>query len=519
MEISGTRYPIGVQSFEDLRQEGYLYVDKTGYIPELLKNKYYFLSRPRRFGKSLLLSTLEAYFRGKKELFEGLEVSRYEKDWVEYPVVHVDFASMKADTIGELTLRLELQLEDIASSYGIEIPPERRQVDLSFAYLVRSLYESTGKKVVILIDEYDKGIIEVLQEQKLMEEAIKVLRPFFSVLKSHDRYIRFAFITGVSRFRNTTIFSGFNNPKDISMNPDFAAICGITREELVENFSGGIDGIAERYGYTREKAVEALLQKYDGYRFTSDEVYLCNPFSILNAMDDSWLDNYWIMSGSSKILVDYMRESGTSIGAMTSGWVDKEELGSTYSKENPLSLFFQTGYLTIAGWNGDSLYRLRIPNEEVQAALAKLFLPGYTGRSTSDITNDLEELRVAISKGDADGMMRTLQAIVTTIPYHEIVGQPLEKHLHLCMHVIFMMLGAGTRCEIANSAGRCDMVAATPWRVYVFEFKLDTPAEEALRQIDEKSYALPWEARRREVTKIGVNFSSETRTIKDWAVR
>ncbi len=373
MEISGTRYPIGVQSFEELRTEGYAYVDKTGYIPELLRNKYYFLSRPRRFGKSLLLSTLEAYFRGKKELFEGLEVSRYEKDWVEYPVVHVDFAAMGGSDINDLKNDLFLSLRSTARKYGVEIDPVNITLQGYFSELIELLHYKYQKKVVILIDEYDKGIIEVLQDQKLMEEAIKVLRPFFSVLKSHDRYIRFAFITGVSRFRNTTIFSGFNNPKDISMNPDFAAICGITREELVENFSGGIDGIAERYGYTREKAVEALLQKYDGYRFTSDEVYLCNPFSILNAMDDSWLDNYWIMSGSSKILVDYMRESGTSIGAMTSAWVDKEELGSTYSKENPLSLFFQTGYLTIAQWNGDSLYRLRIPNEEVQAALAKLF--------------------------------------------------------------------------------------------------------------------------------------------------
>lgn len=516
MEITGVRYPIGVQSFEALRQEGYVYVDKTGYIPKLLKNKYYFLSRPRRFGKSLLLSTLEAYFQGEKELFEGLEVAEYEKEWVEYPVVHVDFASMRADTVGDLALRLQLQLEDIASSYGIEIPPERRQVDLSFGFLVRRLYESTGKKVVILIDEYDKGIIEVIHDRVMMDEATRMLRPFFSVLKSHDRYIRFAFITGVSRFRNTTIFSGFNNPYDISMSPEFAAICGITREELVRNFAGGIDKIADRYGYTRDKAVEAILQKYDGYRFTLDEVYLCNPFSVLSAMRTSVLDNYWVMSGSSKILVEYVRQSHVDIGEMTSGWVGAEMLGSTYSTENPLSLFFQTGYLTISEWDGQDGYRLRIPNQEVQSALALLFVPEYTGSSLSSIDNDIRTLRMAINTGDADKMMRILQAIVTTIPYHEIVGQPLEKHLHLCMHVIFMMLGANTRCELANSAGRCDMVAETPWRVYVIEFKLDTPAADALRQIDEKGYALEWEARGRRVTKIGVDFSSEKRTIVGW---
>lgn len=516
MEIRGIRYPIGVQSFEDLRKEGYTYVDKTGYIPKLLKNKYYFLSRPRRFGKSLLLSTLEAYFRGKKELFEGLEVARYETDWEEHPVVHVDFASMRADTTEDLTFRLLLQIEDIAASYGLEIPSERRQVDLAFGYLIRRLSEDSGKKVVVLIDEYDKGIIEVLHDEELMVAATKVLRPFFSVLKSHDRYIRFAFITGVSRFRNTTIFSGFNNPYDISMDPEFAAICGITRNELVENFTEGIDMVAGRYGYPRDKAVEVILQKYDGYRFTLDPVYVCNPFSVLNAMRTSMLDNYWVMSGSSKILVDYVRHSHVDIEEMTSGWIGIDMLGSTYSTENPVSLFFQTGYLTIADWNGGSRYRLRIPNEEVQSALALLFVPEYTGRSSSVIDNDLEDLRTAINSGDADGMMRILQAIVSAIPYHEIVGQPLEKHLHLCMHVIFMMLGASTRCEIASSGGRCDMVAQTPWRVYVFEFKLDTPAGEALRQIEEKGYALSWEARGRNVTKIGVNFSSKLRTIESW---
>ncbi|MDE6653930.1 MAG: ATP-binding protein, partial [Muribaculaceae bacterium] len=518
MEIRETRYPIGVQSFESLRQEGYIYVDKTSFISKLLKNKYYFLSRPRRFGKSLLLSTLEAYFLGKKELFKGLEVSEYEEDWVEHPVVHVDFSSMRVDTPDILTNHILHRLYNIADDYEIGLSERWTDLDMVFGDLITQLHKKTGRKVVILIDEYDKGIIEVLHDEKLMEEATKVLRPFFSVLKSHDRHIRFAFITGVSRFRNTTIFSGFNNPKDISMNPEFAAVCGITREELEANFPEGIDRIAGRYGYPRDKAVEMILQKYDGYRFTEDEEYVCNPFSVLNAMDDSKLDNYWVMSGSSKILVDYMRQSDVNIEAMTSEWISAEMLGCTYSTENPVSLFFQTGYLTISDWDGDNSYRLRIPNQEVQSALSLLFVPEYTGRSSSAIDNDLSRLRTAINQGDTDGMMRILQATVSAVPYHEIVGQPLEKHLHLCMHVIFMMLGANTRCEVATSGGRIDMVDQTPWRMYVFEFKLDTPSEEALRQIDDKGYALQWEARGREVTKIGVNFSTKLRTIESWAV-
>ncbi len=517
MEISGIRYPIGVQSFEDLRKDGYVYVDKTGYIPKLLRNKYYFLSRPRRFGKSLLLSTLEAYFKGKKELLEGLEVSKYEHDWVDYPVVHVDFASMNGADINELKKDLRLSLNSIAKSYGVDVKYEDISLQGLFSVLIEALYDKYGKKVVILIDEYDKGIIEVLHDEKMMEESIKSLRPFFSVLKSHDRYIRFAFVTGISRFRNTTIFSGSNNLIDISMFPEFAALCGITREELESNFAEDIDRIADKYGYSREKTIETLVQKYDGYRFTMDEVYVFNPFSVLSVMRSGLLDNYWIMVGTSKILVDYIRQSDLDIEGLTRDWVDREDLESTYSTENPMSLFFQTGYLTIAEWE-DGLYRLRIPNEEVQAALAKLFVPEYTGRSSSEIKSDLARLRRAVNSGDADGMMRILQAIVSSIPYHEIVGQPLEKHLHLCMHVIFMMLGSNTRCEVATSGGRVDMVAQTPWRVYVFEFKLDTTPDEALRQINEKGYNLQWDARGRKVTKIGVCFSSKLRTIESWQV-
>ncbi len=516
MKITEIRYPVGVQSFEKLRREGYLYIDKTGFIPRLLRNDYYFLSRPRRFGKSLLLSTLEAYFQGKRELFEGLEVSKYEHDWVEYPVVHVDFASMNVTTPRDLAFQLSLQLVDIAASYGVEIPADRRAANLAFEYLIRQLHDRTGRNVVVLIDEYDKGLLELLHDEQLLEESTRLLRPFFSVLKSHDRYIRFAFITGVSRFRNTTIFSGFNNPRDISMVPEFAAICGITRQELTSNLSEGIDALAEKFGHSREKTVETLLLRYDGYRFTEDEVYLCNPYSVLNAINDRKLDSYWVKVGTSKILVNYIRHSRLSLEGMTSDWVSEGMLGATFSAENPVALFFQSGYLTISDCDGFDGYRLRIPNQEVQEALALLFMPSYTGQTDSGVSGDIRRLRIAIHRGDVDGMMGILRAIVTSIPFHEIVGQPLEKHLHLCAHVIFMMLGSATRSEIANSAGRCDMVAETPWRVYVFEFKLDTPPSEALRQIDEKAYALPWEARGRQVTKIGVNFSSATRTIAGW---
>lgn len=518
MEIKKVRYPIGVQSFEDLRKEGYVYVDKTGYIPLLLDNKYYFLSRPRRFGKSLFLSTLEAYFQGKKDLFEGLEISKYEKEWKCHPVVHIDFAAMKTNNPEELSARLELQLESIATKYDVTIPPERRSPDLAFNFLTERLYEVTGEKVVILIDEYDKGILEVLNDEDLKRRATDVLRPFFSVLKTQDRHIRFAFITGVSRFRNTTIFSGFNNPYDLSMDPDYAAICGITKQELATYFNEGIKKISDIFDYTREKTIETLLQKYDGYRFTFGKEYVCNPFSIINAFKSGHLGDYWIMSGTSKILVDYLCESNFSLEELTTRWVPEAELSSTYSRADPLSLFFQTGYLTIADYE-NGYYRLAIPNEEVQSSLADLLIPEFVNRSGKEVRSDQFLLRQAITNGDVDGMMSTLKRLVSSVPYHEIEDKTQEKHIHLCMCIIFMMLGTNTRCEIATCAGRVDMMAQTPWRVYVFEFKLDGTAKEALRQIDEKGYAIQWEAKDRIVTKIGVNYSTKLRTIDDWEYR
>lgn len=505
-----------MQSFEKIRTEGYLYIDKTGYIPKLLDNEYFFMSRPRRFGKSLLLSTLEAYFKGRKDLFEGLEVAKYETEWVEYPVVHVDFASMNVDNPQNLESRLVLQLMDIAESYGLDIPAERRHPDLAFQYLVRRLRETTGRKVVILIDEYDKGIIDVLYDEKLTEGAKRVLRPFFSVLKSHDQYIRFAMITGVSRFRNTTIFSGFNNPYDLSMDPDYAAICGITHKELTEHFGEGIEKIAGRYGYSKEDTLEVMTQKYDGYRFTLDKTRVFNPYSVMSVMKSGVIKNYWTMSGPTKILADYLRGSNTDLERMTSEWISAEVMESTYSAENPLSLFFQTGYLTIADWNGDLNYLLRIPNEEVQASLALLLLPEYTGRNSSAIDNDMGNLRLAVNTGDVDGMMNILIAVTASVPFQQIVDRPMESHIHLCVYMMYMMIGATARSEVSTSGGRLDMLVETPWRVYVFEFKIDKSADEALRQIGEKGYALQWEARGRTVTKIGVNFSSKLRCIDDW---
>ncbi len=517
------KYPIGIQSFSEIRMGGYLYVDKTMYIRPLLSGKYHFLSRPRRFGKSLFLSTLEAYFKGRKELFEGLSVASWEKDWIEYPVLHIDFNIMDGRDIASLTDSLRIFLVDAAAMYGITTSstenwtPDRYSIGILFEKLIKHLHEKYDRKVVILIDEYDKALIEAMDDHDKLSAATDALRPFFNVLKSADEHIRFAFITGVSRFRNTTIFSGFNNPTDLSLNGDYASIMGITQDELESNFQHGIHAIAEEYGMPAKDMLTVLKDKYDGYRFTRRKEYVYNPFSVLNALYARQLDDAWVKSGTSRILKTYLQGSEFSFDEMTSKWVSGNDLEATYSKENPLSLFFQTGYLTIRDFD-DDYYKLGIPNQEVQAALVDLVIPEFVENTCdSDLRQDQMNLRKAIKHGDVDAMMKTLQGLLASVPYHEIDTKILEKHLHLCMYVVFMMLGVSSRCEIAQSGGRVDMVAKTPWHVYVFEYKIDCSPEEALKQIDEKGYSLPWVADGRKVTKIGVNFSSATRTIESWA--
>lgn len=520
MESANIKYPIGIQSFEELRRGGYAYVDKTNYIPTLLRNKYYFFARPRRFGKSLFLSTLEAYFKGKRDLFEGLSIADREKDWIEYPVIRIDFAAMNGSDISELLLDLRASLLKTASVYGLSYNCADFTIQQLFGNLISDLKQKFGRNVVVLIDEYDKGLIETIHNDSLLSSATDALRPFFSVLKSCDEDIKFAFLTGVSRFRNTTIFSGANNLKDISLDGRYASLMGISHEELVQNFACGIQRIADEYGYTRQLALDVLRNTYDGYRFTRREEYVYNPFSLLNALDSLQLDHYWVMSGTSKILASYLRGSAFSLEDLTNRWVSDVELSSPYSRETPLSIFFQTGYLTVREFDPEGYYLLGIPNREVQSALVNLLIPLYVDNTIKNDVGDLQRnLRRAISTGDIDSMMQTLRSLLSGVPYHEVDTRVLEKHVHLCFYMVFMMLGVSAQCEIASAAGRVDMAAFTPWRIYLFEFKIDGDADEALRQIDERGYAIRWEADERDVTKIGVNFSTKTRTIDSWVFK
>lgn len=523
--MNTSRYPVGMQSFEEIRRNGYLYVDKTGFIPLLEENKYYFLSRPRRFGKSLLLSMLEAYFKGRKDLFEGLVIYKQKKEWPEYPVLHIDFNTLSGTETAAFILELKRSLVDIAGTFDVLEDVSRFGNPLNlgagelFEGLVKRIAEKTGCKVVILVDEYDKWLQEVADDNASVTKVSEQLRPFFGVFKTCDAYIEFAMVTGVSRFRNTTLFSGANNMLDISLDSRFATLLGITQQELEQNLMQGVEDVSAEYGWDTATTLAVLKDKYDGYRFTRVQQYVYNPFSLMAAFGTRELSDYWVQTGSSKMLFLYLKDSHFSLEEMTTRWVSGNRLGSTYTREDPLSLLFQTGYLTIRE-HEEGAYKLGIPNQEVQSALVELVIPEFVNRAMGkDVDTLQQELRMAIRRADVDSMMVLLQSLLSSVPYHDIDLQAQEKHLHLCMYIIFMMLGASAKCEVAHAAGRVDMVAYTPWHVYIFEFKLDGSPEDALCQIDDRGYAIPWQSDKRDIIKVGVNFSSQLRTIKDWMVK
>ncbi len=513
------KYPIGMQSFERLRNDGSVYVDKTEYVWRMTHSgaNTYFLSRPRRFGKSLLLSTIEAYFLGKKHLFDGLYLGEHETEWPTYPVIHIDMSDIQATDSKRLEEDLSLTLKKYADRYGVPYNAETGSLGKRFGSLMRDIHDKTGKDVVVLIDEYDKGIIEVLDNAEELEINQDLLRPFFAQIKSCNDILRFCLITGVARFRHYTIFSGFNNPKDISMDTDYAAICGITEEELLGYFTPGIESMAEAEGVAFDAMVGELRLKYDGYRFTRSNTLVYNPFSILNCFDEQSMDDFWIKSGNSKVFVKYLAKSDFDVTKIEYVRSDKEEMEGTFKADNPIPLLFQTGYLTIKDFKRGRYY-LGIPNGEVRKALVDELVPQYMGTSLSNFRTRLDDIQDAVMDGEPETLLVNLQSLFASVPYQDIDVPRLEKYYHVMVYQIFLMLGIDARSEISMSGGRIDLLVKAQHYVYVMEFKLDGSPEEALAQIDSHAYALPWKADGRKVFKIGVNFSSVTRTLTSWAI-
>ena len=512
------KLPIGIQTFEEIRKEGYLYVDKTAFVYQLVSSgKPYFLSRPRRFGKSLFLTTLESYFQGRKDLFEGLAIERLEKDWIAYPVLHMDLNAEKYDAPERLVSMLNRYLTVWEEAWG-KSPYEETPSD-RFTGIIRRAYERTGRPVVVLIDEYDKPLLQALLDASLLEEYRRTLKAFYGVLKSADRYLRFVFLTGVTKFAQVSVFSDLNQLQDISAWPDYSAVCGITREELLRVFTPEIESLARANGETFEEMVDEMTRQYDGYHFFAGCPGVFNPFSVLNAFKSKVTENFWFQTGTPTYLADLLKESDYDLRLLIDGVEVASSAFSEYRAEasNPLPMIYQSGYLTIKDYDkGLRLYTLGFPNDEVRYGFLNFLLPYYTRVTTDETSFHIATFIRELRAGKVDSFMSRVKVFFAGIPYE--LSDNTERHYQTIFYVIFTLMGQFTEAEVRSSHGRADAVVKTRDTVYVFEFKLNGTAEEALRQIDTGDYLIPYQLSGKRLVKVGVEFSKETRNISRYLV-
>ena len=511
------KLPIGIQSFEFLRSEGYLYVDKTELVYRLVtKGKPYFLSRPRRFGKSLLLSTLEAYFKGKKELFEGLAIEKLEQNWFEYPVLHLSLNAEKYDSRERLERMLELQLESWEEMYGVD--KGTMTYSGRFITIIRRAYEQTGRRVVVLVDEYDKPMLQAIGNEELQKYFRNTLKPFYGVLKSKDGCIKLGFLTGVTKFGKISIFSDLNNLIDISMDEQYVELCGITEKEIHDNMEEDLYILADKQKMTYEEVCTELKECYDGYHFVEDSIGIYNPFSLLNTFYKMKFGSYWFETGTPTYLVELLKKSNYNLQHITHEETDADVLNSIDStSRNPIPVIYQSGYLTIKGFdNRFGIYRLGFPNREVEEGFIKYLLPFYTNIDVIESPFQIRQFVDEVEHGDCNAFFRRLQSFFADTPYELI--RDLELHYQNVLFIVFKLIGFYVKAEYHTSQGRIDLVLQTDHYVYIMEFKLEGTAEEALRQINDKHYAQAFASDKRTIFKIGVNFSNETRNIEKWIV-
>ncbi len=513
--MEAKKYPIGIQNFEKIRKEGFVYVDKTDLVYELARNGiYYFLSRPRRFGKSLLLSTFQAYFEGKKELFDGLAISRKETLWKQYPVLHLDLNAEKYDNTEALNTILDRSLRRWEATFSC--PMAEKTVAGRFESVIRQAYEKTGLGVVVLIDEYDKPLLQAFDNPALQDDYRATLKAFYGVLKSSDKYIRFAFLTGVTKFGKVSVFSDLNNLTDISFDRRYSTICGITEAELHRDFDESVACLAEANGLSKSACYEKLKWDYDGYHFEVDTPGMYNPFSVLNTLSSCQFRDYWFETGTPTFLVNQLKKTDYPLDMMTEEELTADTLNSIdIMDENPLPLLYQSGYLTIVGYDEEfASYKLGFPNREVREGFIKYLLPFYTPKNREAPMMFIRSFVTDIRKGNADGFLRRLEQLFARGDY-QVMGD-LELYFQNCMYVIFTMLGFYVEVERRTTDGRMDIVMQTPDYIYLMELKVDKSAEEALAQIEEKQYAAAFAGDSRKLFKIGINFSTSTRRIDGW---
>ena len=517
METLQRLYPIGIQTFSEIREKNYLYIDKTEYVYRMTHfAKYVFLSRPRRFGKSLLTSTLHSYFSGRKDLFQGLAMERLEKEWIEYPVLHFDMSTAKHVGKDELISELERKLTICERIYGRN--EEDIYVNQRLQGLIERAYKQTGRQVVVLIDEYDAPLLDVVHEKENLGVLRNIMRNFYSPLKACDPYLKYVFLTGITKFSQLSIFSELNNIKNISMDESYAAICGITEDEMLTQMKEDMGMLAAKLNISPEEVLLKLKENYDGYHFTYPSPDLYNPFSLLNAFADGKFGSYWFGSGTPTYLIKMLGKFGVNPSDIGPKQAKASIFDApTETMTNITPLLYQSGYITIKDYNKIlDLYTLDIPNKEVRLGLMESLLPNYVGNETPEATTMVAYLFYDIQNGDMDAALHRLQEFLSTIPYCD--NTRFEGHYQQVFYIIFSLLGYYVDVEVHTPRGRVDIVLRTKTTLYVMELKLDGSADEALRQIEEKGYALPFAKDSRKLYKIGVNFSSEIRGIVEWKI-
>lgn len=523
MNIQHRPYPIGIENFEKLITGGFLYVDKTEYVHRLARQAgYYLLCRPRRFGKSLFMSTVQAFFEGKRDLFEGLAITKYDYDWEPVPVLHLNLAGTSMANPEELRDELDNQFKKMEKQYGVSDISSFYKV--RFGNIIEAAYLRTGKQVVILIDEYDCPLVSHPEDNQTTDAFREILKPIYSNLKACDRYIRMALLTGVSLFSRLSIFSDLNNLRDISFSDEYAASCGITEQEMLENFQEGIGRLAEKRKINYDEAAAVLKTNYDGYHFTEDCPDIYNPFSLLNALQESRIGDFWFATGTPTFLFKAIVNKGIDLRRYINAESDSSSLASTDSDSgDPVPMLFQTGYLTIKGYDmASDFYQLGIPNKEVAKGLFSKLMPMYTGRDEGQSKLFIRESARLLNDGQTETFLTGLQSLLAGVSY-ELTGNNPEIYFENNLYVIFAMLGFDVQTEYHTSYGRIDVLIRNPRYIYVIELKRDSTPEAALAQINDKHYEYPFRPilplEDRTIVKVGVNFSSTSRNITDWLIQ
>jgi hypothetical protein len=520
------KMPIGIQDFEDIRTNGYVYVDKTAYVYRLVtEGKPYFLGRPRRFGKSLLLSTLKAYFQGRKDLFEGhagqapLFIAEQEKDWIEYPVFHIDLNVASYTGLESLQTGLDANLRFIEEKWGRN--PAETTPSTRFLSLIRRACEKTGKKVVVLVDEYDRPLLQTMEAEQYQEDIRRELKGFYGVLKTADPWLRFVFLAGITKFSQVSVFSDLNQLRDISMEEAYAGICGISMAELTGNFEAELRDLAEKNGLSYEQTLAEMRKRYNGYRFAKKSEGLFNPFSVVNTLAKQDFAYYWFQTGTPTYLIKELQKSGFDLREFAGGvTIPAQSVNDYRVNGDPVPILYQSGYLTIQDYNREfDSYTLGFPNEEVEYGFLNSLLPYYMPRNqdyqgffAGNFIRDLQG-------GDVDGFMNRLKAFFAGIPYE--LNDKTERHYQTLFYLVFRLMGQYAEAEQRSSQGRSDVMVSTADTVYLFEFKLahngaEDPVDAALRQIDGKGYLIPWTASGKKLVKVGAVFDPATRTLGAW---